>query len=200
MRFVEFLRTAVLLFGGAATALAAVAIAGATSRDDTTLIFVAPAWWAIAAVIGAWLGRSARVAPGIGRLLSSARTTPALPELEPGAIFFNRLWTLFVFTIVAGALAFWLPQVPAVGAGYALVMALAWRKQSAAVAAIEDRDGVRFYIDRTSPLHPTRLIRTPGFRRFEPAPEAREPRRAQVRSFAARRAPARSARWPRSLR
>ena len=31
------------------------------------------------------------------------------------------------------------------------------------MAAIEERDGVRFYIDRTSPLQPIRLVRTPGF-------------------------------------
>ena len=29
--------------------------------------------------------------------------------------------------------------------------------------AIEERDGVRFYVDRTSPLSPIQLIRTPGF-------------------------------------
>ena len=29
--------------------------------------------------------------------------------------------------------------------------------------AIEERDGVRFYVDRTSPFSPIRLIRTPGF-------------------------------------
>ena len=34
---------------------------------------------------------------------------------------------------------------------------------ASAVAAIEERDGVRFYIDRTSPVHPIQLVRTPGF-------------------------------------
>jgi hypothetical protein len=32
------------------------------------------------------------------------------------------------------------------------------------VAAIEDRDGFRFYVDKTPPLQPIRLIRTPGLR------------------------------------
>ena len=41
--------------------------------------------------------------------------------------------------------------------------AAGWRRQEAAVAAIEERDGVRFYVDRTSPLSPIQLIRTPGF-------------------------------------
>lgn len=168
MRFPDFLRTCVLLFGAAATALAIVTIVGATAKDDRVLIYLALGWWALAALIGLWLGRRPEVTDGIGRMLSSARTQPALPELEPGAILFNRLWTLAVFMIVAGGVAFLIPQVPGVATGYVLVAALAWRKQSAAVEAIEGRDGVRFYVEQTSPLKPTRLIRTPGFRRIEP--------------------------------
>ena len=57
-------------------------------------------------------------------------------------------------------------------AGYVIAAALAWRKQSAAVEAIEGRDGVRFYVEQTSPFKPTRLIRTPGFRRVEPITHA----------------------------
>ena len=38
VRFTDFLRTAVLLFGGAGTALAVVAIAGASADDDTVAI------------------------------------------------------------------------------------------------------------------------------------------------------------------
>ena len=47
--------------------------------------------------------------------------------------------------------------------GGAIIWALAWRRQERAVLAIEERDGARFYVDRTSPFHPIRLIRTPGF-------------------------------------
>ena len=32
------------------------------------------------------------------------------------------------------------------------------------MTAIEERDGARFYIERTSPLKPIKLVRTPGFR------------------------------------
>jgi hypothetical protein len=165
LRFVDFLRTAVLLFAGAATALAVVAIFGATSKEDDTLIYIAVSWWVGAALIGLWLGRAAAVTPGIGRLLASARTTPMLPELEPGTILFNRLWALALFTIVCGGVAFLIPQVPAVGVGYAEMLALTWRKQSHAVKAIEDRDGVQFYIEHGSPFAPTKLIRTPGWRK-----------------------------------
>ena len=34
--------------------------------------------------------------------------------------------------------------------------------QEAAVTAIEERDGFRFYIDKTPPLAPIRLVRTPA--------------------------------------
>jgi hypothetical protein len=69
-----------------------------------------------------------------------------------------------VSTIGSGALAFVLPQVPAIAAGFAIIWALAWRRQASAVTAIEERDGARFYVIRTSPLKPIQLIRTPGFR------------------------------------
>lgn len=168
MRFPDFLRTSVLLFAGAATALAVVAIAGATAKDDRALPYVALGWWAVAAAIGLWLGRRPEVTHGIGRALAGARTQSALPELEPGTILFNRLWALAVFTAGSGAVAFLIPQVPGIAAGYVIAAALAWRKQAGAVEAIEGRDGVRFYVEHTSPFKPTRLIRTPGFRRVEP--------------------------------
>lgn len=168
MRFTDFLRTAVLLFGGAATALAVVSIAGATGAGDDLLVFLALSWWAIAALAGLWVGRRAMAMGGIRRLLAGARATTSLPELEPGTVLFNRLWALALCTVGAGAVAFLLPQVPAIATGYALGVALAWRRQASAVAAIEERDGVQFWIDRTSPFRPTQLLRTPGLRRIEP--------------------------------
>lgn len=171
MRFVDFLRTAVVLFGGAGTALAVVAVAGAAGDDDLTLVYLAAGWWTLAALIGLWIGRSPRAAAGIARLLADARRSTSLPEVEPGTVLFNRLWPLAVFTVVAGAVAFLVPQVPAIAAGYAILMALAWRKQSSAVEAIEGRDGVQFYFERSSPFKGPRLLRTPGFRKIEPPVE-----------------------------
>jgi hypothetical protein len=167
--FTDFLRTTVLLCSGAATALAVVAIAGANADDDVAAIYVAVGWWTLAALIGLWLGRRPEVTDGIGRLLSGARASQTLPELQPGAIVFNRLWLLLVLTIFAGAVAFLIPQVPAIAAGYSLLLALAWRRQSRAVEAIEQRDGVRFWVEPSSPFKPTQLVRTPGFRKNEPA-------------------------------
>lgn len=177
MRFKEFLRTAVLLFAAAATALAIVSLAGASAAEDQAPLYFALGWWTLATVLGVWLGRRPVPSPGIARLLASARTSPSLPEGEPGALLFNRLWGLALFTVVAGGLAVLAPQVPAIGTGYALLCALIWRRQPAAVEAIENRDGVRFYVERTPPLKPTRLLRTPGLRKFEAAPtEAQEAR------------------------
>jgi hypothetical protein len=51
-------------------------------------------------------------------------------------------------------------------------MALYWRRQDAAVTAIEERDGAAFFVERTSPVRPIQLVRTPGFRRIGPAPSA----------------------------
>jgi MYXO-CTERM domain-containing protein len=170
MRFADFLRVAVLLFGGAGTALAIVAIAGASGEDSTLPVYVAVGWWVLAAVAGLWLGRRDAPTQQIGRLLAGARNTNALPEVEPGAVVFNRLWPLAAVTLVSGASAFLLPQIPAIAAGYAIAVALTWRKQASAVTAIEERDGVRFYFDRSSPLGAPKLLRTPGLRRVEPSP------------------------------
>ena len=169
MPFTDFLRTTVLLCSGAATALAVVAIAGARADDETAPLYVAVGWWTAAALIGLWLGRRAEVTEGIGRLLAGSRATQTLPELEPGTVVFNRLWALLLLTVGSGAVAFLIPQVPAIAAGYCLLLALAWRRQSRAVEAIEQRDGVRFWVDRTSPFKATQLVRTPGFRKNEPA-------------------------------
>jgi hypothetical protein len=174
MRFIDFLRTAVLLFGASATVLAAVTIVGASSKGEATLIYFSLGWWLVATVAGAFIGRRPQATTGIARLLAGARSTPVLPEVEPGRILINRLWLLAALTIAGGAVAFLLPQVPAVGAGYALLGSLAWRRQSSAVLAIEQRDGVQFYVEPSGPFEPTKLIRVPGYRKLE---SLREPSR-----------------------
>jgi len=171
MRFRDFLRVSVLLFGGAGTALAAVAVAGAARDGDTALLLASGGWWALAVLGGLWLGRGMGPSPGIGRVLAAARKTSTLPELEPGAVLFNRLWPLALLTVAAGGVAFLVPQVPAIAAGYALAAALAWRNQSRAVQAIEERDGIEFWFDRSSPFGPPQLLRLPGLRKIEPEPE-----------------------------
>jgi hypothetical protein len=164
MRFTDFLRTTVLISAAAASALAAVTVAGAANAGDDLTVPVGGGWWVIAGLIGVWLGRRPDASSPIASLLASARMRTSLPEIHPGRTVLNRLWPLLLSTIGAGALAFILPQVPAVATGFAIIWALAWRRQASAVAAIEERDGARFYVERTSPLQPIRLVRTPGFR------------------------------------
>jgi hypothetical protein len=168
LRFPDFLKTAVLLFAGSATALAVVALFGATAKEDPTTVYIAAGWWILAAFGGLWIGRRPQATDGIARMMADAKTQAALPEQRPGWIVVNRLWALALMTIAAGAVAFLVPQVPAILAGYCIAMGLAWRRQALAVEAIEGRDGVRFYVEAGSPFGPTKLIRTPGFRRVEP--------------------------------
>ena len=163
MRFGDFLKATVLLSAGAATALAAITVIGISQETDGALIGVSVGWWVLAALIGLTLGRRAETSPPIARLLAGARAQTTLPDLNPSRTLLNRLWPLLVSTLGAGVLAVFQPQVAAIAAGFAIIWALAWRRQEAAVAAIEERDGVRFYVDRTSPLSPIQLIRTPGF-------------------------------------
>ncbi|MEA2181768.1 MAG: hypothetical protein QOF69_953 [Solirubrobacteraceae bacterium] len=165
MRFVDFLRSAVLLCAGAATALAAVTVLGASLEENDTLVFLVAGWWFLAGLIGAWMGRRGQTNMPIARLLASAKSTTSLPEQRPGSLLLNRMWPLLLSTIVALGLGLIAPQVPGIACGFAIVAALAWRRQEAAVTAIEERDGVAFYVEPTPPLKPIKLIRAPGFRR-----------------------------------
>jgi hypothetical protein len=148
----------------AASLLALVALAGANNTGNGHVALFALGWWLIAGAIGGWIGRRSATSAPIATLLASAKTQQALPELNPGSIVLQRLWPLLLCTALAGAVAFLVPQVPAVGAGFTIILALSWRRQSSAVKAVEDRDGAQFYVERTSPWQPIRLIRSPGFR------------------------------------
>jgi hypothetical protein len=168
VRFVDFLRTTVLLSAGAATALAGITVIAASASSDTLIAEVAVGWWLIAIAIGLRLGRRAQTNPPIARLLSGAQATTTLPEHHPSAILINRLWPLAVFTLLSGGLGFLAPQIPGIAAGFAIIWALAWRRQDSAVAAIEERDGACFHVRRTSPVRPMALVRTPGFKAARP--------------------------------
>jgi hypothetical protein len=147
MAFVDLLRTTVLLAAGAATVLAAVTAIVVGTTGDTLTLFVALGWWLIALVGGLILGRPSQAGEAMRPVLTQARMAAAMPELG------------FVF-----------PGVSAVGAGFALAAALMWRAREGAVSAIEERDGVRFYVEPGSALQPVSLIRTPGLRRDRPPP------------------------------
>jgi hypothetical protein len=168
VRFVDFLRSTVMLSAGAATALAAITVLSVSAKSDTQLGEVAVGWWFIAVVTGLRMGRHAQTNPPIAKLLAAARASSSLPELHPGAVLINRLWPLALFTLLSGGLGFLAPQVPGIAAGFAIIWSLAWRRQDAAVSAIEERDGASFYVQRTSPVRAISLVRTPGFKAARP--------------------------------
>ena len=174
MLFSELLRVTVLLVAGVATVLGAVSVVIANRDGDATALVVAAGWWVCGVAAGAWLGRPARAAAAMSRVLAGARTATSLPSESPGRIAFGRLWPILAFALVVGAAGWVWPQVAAIGAGYAIVVALSWRARERAVAAIEERDGVRFYVEPSSALEPVRLVRTPGLYR-DRAPNVKPP-------------------------
>jgi hypothetical protein len=168
LRFVDLLRTTVLLCGGAATMLALLCVIAATRDADEQVVLYATAWWLIASILGSFIGRQHETSPPIARLLADSKAATMMPEQRPVATVLNRLWPLLVASLAAGAVAFLAPQVPGIAAGFTILWALAWRRQDQAVVAIEERDGVQFYVERTSPLRPIVLVRVPGLRREVP--------------------------------
>ena len=184
MRFTDFLRSTVYASLASASLLAAVTALGAADVGDSTAVLVGVGWWVIAGAIGIGLGRRAQASPPIATLLATARTESSLPEVNPPRTLVNRLWPLLLLTVAAGAIGFSTPQVPAVATGFAIIWSLSWRRQASAVAAIEERDGARFYVQRTRPWRAIELIRTPGFRSnlFELNGSSRGGRRARPRA------------------
>ena len=168
MPFADFVKTTVLLAAAAATTLAVATLLSARAADDPRTATIAVGWWVVSGAIGVWLGRRAAASPPIARLLSGAKTVSVLPPQRPARVVLSRLWPLLLSTVVAGGLALLAPQIPAVATGFAIVWALAWRQQHAAIVAIEQRDGARFHVDVASPWKPITLSRTPGFKAYLP--------------------------------
>ena len=170
MPFAELLRATVFLCAGGATALAAIAVIGVRDADNTTILLIGAVWWVVAAWIGLSLGAADRSAEAMRETLSGARTvtttSPGISMPTPGRVAWGRLSPILGAVGLAGAIGVIFPEVAAIGSGYALLVALAWRNRESAVLAIEVRDGVRFIVESASPLKPVKLLRTPGFRAF----------------------------------
>jgi len=164
MPYTDLLRITVFLTAAEATALGAITAIAAGREDDTLTVMVAGAWWLIALVLGLYLGRPAGAADGVRDALARARTATALPEDSPGKVAAGRLWPIGLTALIAGVLGVLYPGVAAIGAGYALLVALTMRTREAAVLGVEQRDGVKFYVVPTSALRPIELVRTPGLR------------------------------------
>jgi hypothetical protein len=176
MAFCDLLRMTALLAAGAATALAAITVISTDASADTLTLYVAGAWWLIALAGGIVLGRPSRAADAMRPILTEAHMATALPELgNPTRAALARLWPLAAFAAIAGGLGIVYSGVAAVGTGFALGAALTLRAREGAVAAIEERDGVRFYVEPGSALQPVKLVRTPGLRRGRPPPGSQPP-------------------------
>jgi hypothetical protein len=164
MPYTDLLRVTVLLTGAEATALAAITAVAVNRDSDSTTLAVAATWWLVALLIGFYLGRPGNAADSLRDSLARARTATSLPPETPARISFGRLWPIALTAVVAGVLGVFFPGVAAIGAGYALLVSLAWHSREAAVLAIEQRDGVKFYVVPNSALRPVQLVRTPGLR------------------------------------
>lgn len=164
MPYTDLLRVTVLLTGAEATALATITAIAVNRDGDTRTLIVAAAWWLLSVAIGFYVGRPSRAADALRDTLARAKTATSLPMENPARISFGRLWPVAVTAIAAGVLGVFFPGVAAIGAGYALLVSLAWHSREAAVLAIEQRDGVKFYVVPNSALRPIQLVRTPGLR------------------------------------
>ena len=164
MPYTDLLRVTVLLTGAEATALATITAIAANRDSDTRTLIVAAVWWLLSLAIGFYIGRPSRAADALRDTLSRAKTATSLPVETPARISFGRLWPIAVTAIAAGVLGVFFPGVAAIGAGYALLVSLAWHSREGAVLAIEQRDGVKFYVVPNSALRPIQLVRTPGLR------------------------------------
>jgi hypothetical protein len=164
MPYTDLLRVSVFVTAAEATALGAITAVAANRDGETTIVLVAAAWWLIALAIGFYLGRPQRAADGVRDALARARTATSLPDQSPTRIAFARLWPIALTAVAAGVLGAFFPGVAAVGAGYALIVSLAWHTREAAVLGVEQRDGVKFYVVPSSALRPIELVRTPGLR------------------------------------
>lgn len=164
MPYTDLLRLSVFVTAAEATALGAITAVAANRDGESTIVLVAAAWWLISLAIGFYLGRPQRAADDVRDALARARTATSLPDQSPARIAFTRLWPIAFTAVLAGGLGIFFPGVAAVGAGYALIVSLAWHTREAAVLGVEARDGVKFYVVPGHPLKPVELVRAPGLR------------------------------------
>lgn len=150
------------MIGSSALALGLISIESLTRYGSPTLFVVSGSWLVISVVTGLWLGSGPSVQESLRLLLSKSRPERIFPRIEPPAVLLSRLWPVLAITLVSAISSYWFPQLAVASAGYGLIWALAWRRQSDAVLAIEERDAVHFWIVRSSPFKPPKLVRVPA--------------------------------------
>ncbi len=162
MRYCDYLHSCVLLIGSAAVALLLISAGSLASYDSNLMTVLSIAWVVICVACGLWLGRGASIQHSVHTLLSRSRPEPIFPKIEPPVVLMSRLWPVLTITMIAAISSYWFPQLAVATAGYGLLWSLAWRKQSDAVLAIEERDLVHFWIVKSSPVKPPKLVRVPA--------------------------------------
>jgi hypothetical protein len=162
VRYCDYLHGSVLLIGSAALALMLVGAGSLAWYGSTLMIALSVSWVVLCVATGLWLGRGDAIQSSVHELLSKSRPEPVFPAIEPPAVLLSRLWPVLAITLLAAISSYWFPQLTIAAAGYGALWALAWRKQSDAVLAIEERDLVHFWIVRSAPLQPPELIRVPA--------------------------------------
>ncbi|MEV4420197.1 hypothetical protein AB0L40_09515 [Patulibacter sp. NPDC049589] len=124
MTFRKLLHSTVVLSGASATVLGLLVVLHAQINSDPQPAVISGIWWLIASMFGVRAGAMDATNPQIARVLAEARAAEQLPEPRPVLTLINRLWPLFVVTIVSGVAAIWLPQVAGVATGFLLIWAL----------------------------------------------------------------------------
>jgi hypothetical protein len=162
--YTELLRFTVVVGAAEATLLAVVSVFAVGGEPSGTTLILGFAWWLIALILGFYLGNPERARESMRDPLSKAKTATSLPSESPARIAIQRLWPVALSTLVAGVLGVFFPPVAIIGTGYALLVSLAWHTREAAVQAIEERDGVRFFVLPGRAFSPVELVRTPGLR------------------------------------
>jgi len=164
MPYTELLRFTVIVTAAEATILGAISAISVGGDPSPTTAIIALAWWAIALILGFWLGRPERAREDMRTPLAKAKMATSLPQESPARIAIQRLWPIALTAIIAGGLGLFFPGVAIIGTGYALIVSLSWHTREAAVQAIEERDGIRFFVVPTGAFSPVKLVRTPGLR------------------------------------
>jgi hypothetical protein len=162
--YTELLRFTVIVTAAEATILGAISAISVGGNPSPTTAIVALAWWAIALILGFWLGRPERAREDMRTPLAKAKMATSLPQESPARVAIQRLWPIALTAVIAGGLGLFFPGVAIIGTGYALIVSLSWHTREAAVQAIEERDGVRFFVVPTGAFSPVKLVRTPGLR------------------------------------
>ena len=171
MPYTDLLRVTVFLTAAEATALGAITAIAASRDGDTTTLIVAAAWWLVALAIGLYLGRPARAADGVRDALARARTATSLPPETPARIALGRLWPIGAHRARRRrASASSSPASPRSAPATRCSSRSPGAPARPPCSAIEQRDGVKFYVVPTSALRPIELVRTPGPAQRPPPP------------------------------